>query len=222
MPEHERQNSGHPRLTVACVLRSGGIYDAFHVNRLRIHVARHLRQPYRFVCLTDKPVPRIDCIPLVNDWPGWWAKLELFRPDALTGRVLYFDLDVSIVDSIDALADFPADFAAIKDYQFPLQLNSSVMAWDSGYADHLYNEFVPVAAETMKRLHGDQNWIFERTPMAARFPRQWCPSYRGHLAPNGGALTWGARVVVFHGKPKPWDMPPGHWAHGLTETITYA
>lgn len=207
-------------LTAACVLRSGGIYDHFHVNRLRMHVARHLKVPHRFVCLTDVSLPFVETVPLIHGWPGWWSKLELFRPDALSGRVLYLDLDVSIVGDLAPLADFPADFAAIRDYQFPLQLNSSVMAWDSGYADHLYTEFAPVAEVAMKRLHGDQNWITEKMPPAIRFPRAWCPSFKASGRPD--APPKDARVVVWHGREKPWDMPEGHWAHGLMETVTHA
>jgi hypothetical protein len=210
-------------LSVACVLKSGGIYDHFHVKRLQMHVARHLRIPYRFVCLTDVKIDEFtETVPLIHGWPGWWAKIELFRPDALSGRVLYLDLDVSVVGDLAPLADFPADFVAIKDYQFPLQINSSVMAWDSGYADHLYTEFAPKAEVVMRRLRGDQNYIFENVPMAARFPRNWCASYRGHCVPNGDRPPNDARVIVFHGQPKPWDLPPGHWSHGLTETVTYA
>ena len=207
-------------LSVASVLRSGGVYDHFHVKRLQMHVARHLRQPYRFVCLTDIRLDHVETVPLVHGWPGWWSKLELFRPDALSGRVLYLDLDVSVVGDLAPLADFPADFAAIADYQFPLQLNSSVMVWDSGYADHLYTEFKPVAEVVMKRLHGDQQWIFEKLPFAARFPKRWVPSFKASGQPKSPPPD--ARVMVWHGQPKPWDMPPGHWAHGLTETVTHA
>jgi hypothetical protein len=175
-------------LSVACVLKSGGIYDHFHVKRLQMHVARHLRIPYRFVCLTDVKIDEFtETVPLIHGWPGWWAKIELFRPDALSGRVLYLDLDVSVVGDLAPLADFPAK-----------------------------------AEVVMRRLHGDQNYITENVPMAARFPRQWCASYRGHCLPIGDRQPPDARVIVFHGKPKPWDLPPGHWSHGLTETVTYA
>lgn len=211
MLQHERQDQGPSRLTVACVLKSGGIYDPFHVFRLQLQVAAHLKRPYRFVCLADMK-PECETIPLARDWPGWWSKINLFKPGQFTGRVLYLDLDVSIVGPLEPFFDFPTPFAAIADYQFPLQINSSVMAWDAGHADHLFTGFTP---DVIGRFHGDQNYIFERQHDIARFPRRWCPSYRAHVVPNGDKVPEGAKIAVFHGQPKPWDLPAGHWANDV-------
>src|SRR5262245_61940013 len=84
-------------LTIACVLKSGGIYDATWVARLRDGVARHLPLTHRFVCLSDVEVP-CERIPLEHDWPGWWAKVELFK---LKAPVLFFDLDTAIVGDLE-------------------------------------------------------------------------------------------------------------------------
>jgi hypothetical protein len=46
---------------------------------LHSQVARYL-PGIRFVCLADTPVT-CERWPLLDDWPGWWAKMELFRPD---------------------------------------------------------------------------------------------------------------------------------------------
>ena len=199
-------------LTVACVLKSGGIYDHTHVDRLQQQVAKHLQMPHAFVCLTDMPEYIDGAIiePLQHDWPGWWSKIELFRPTVqqdvnpgvFEGRVLYLDLDVDIVGSLDNIADFDAPFAAINDYQYPMTINSSVMVWDAGVADHVFNEFTPAV---MERFRGDQNWIYNRIPAARRFPREWCVSYKATVVPLG-RVPDDARVVVYHGKPKPWDL----------------
>src|SRR6185437_8074786 len=68
---HYRQGSQSTMLTVACVLKSGGVYTPEYVERLRSGVGQHLDH-YKFVCLSDVDVP--DRIPLENDWPGWWSK----------------------------------------------------------------------------------------------------------------------------------------------------
>ena len=182
-------------ITVACVCVPGGIYDASHVERLEGMVAAHLSQPHRFVCIDDSP------------WPGWWAKVSLFDPGRFDGRVLYLDLDVTVVGSLDDLAAYPHPFAAISDYLNPLVLNSSVMAWDAsvstrGVADRVFTEF---SASVMERLHGDQDWITKQMPAAVRFPRRWCPSYKANVLP-AGHVPDGARVVVFHGRPRPWEV----------------
>ncbi len=33
----------------------------------------------------------------------------------------------------------------------------------------------------------------------------WMPEYQGHHL---------VMVVYFHGKPRPWELGKGHWAHG--------
>lgn len=149
-----------------------------------------MAQEHRFVCLDDSP------------FPGWWAKVSLFEPSRFTGRVFYLDLDVTVVGPLDDLANYPQPFVAMKD---PLYrgVNSSVMAWTpSADTDRLYTEFTP---DVMKRLPGDQDWINEQMPKAARFPLGWCPSYKAHVRPRG-RVSSGARVVVFHGKPRPWEV----------------
>ena len=176
-------------LTVACVLSHGPTYNRSHVERLEGMVAQHMRQPYQFVCVDDSP------------FSGWWSKISLFQPKRFGGRVLYLDLDVTVIGPLDDLADYPYPFCAIRDYQYPLQINSSVMAWDAGYADSVYSQFTP---EVVERLHGDQNWIHEKVN-AVTFPKGWCPSYKAHILPTG-KVPKDARVIVYHGIPKPWDI----------------
>jgi len=149
-------------------------------------VSEHMSQPYKFVCVDDSP------------FLGWWAKVSLFEPGRFSGRVLYLDLDVTVVSRLDDLADYPYPFAAIRDYQYPLQINSSAMTLDAGVADCVYNDFTP---DVMERLHGDQNWVNKKIPDAARFPAGWCRSYRQECR---FSVPKGTRVVVWHGMPKPW------------------
>ena len=47
-----------PRVNVLCI-KWGTKYGSDYVNRLYRMVGRHLRRPFRFVCLTDEP-ERID------------------------------------------------------------------------------------------------------------------------------------------------------------------
>lgn len=198
-------------LTVACVLWRGAfknrVYEPAHVARLERMVRKQLVEPHRFVCLSNTAVP-CERIVLREDWPGWWAKLELFRPGLFGGRVVYLDLDVTVVGNLDALAGHPATFVAIRDWLRP-GFNSSVMAWDAGVADALHTAFSP---GVMTRLEGDQDWLAERLP-AATFPPEWCVSYRKHCQCRLDGPPPGARVIVSHGFPKPWDLPERHWLH---------
>lgn len=190
-------------LTVACVLRSGGDFDAEYVERLRDSVARHLELEHRFVALSDVPVP-CERIALKTDWPGWWAKLELFR-ELRTGRTLYFDLDTLIVGPIDAIAATPFEFAMLRDWARPETFNSSVMAW-SGDCSGIAQDFTTEggAAYCTPQRWGDQGWIAERAPPPITALQDvFLGSFVSRkLGPRYGADE---RVICFHGQPRPRD-----------------
>ena len=192
-------------LTVACVLSEGPkrTYDHTHVERLMCQVDGQLTQPYRFLCLTNDDRVPCESLPLIRGWPGWWSKIELFCPDLfkMQERVLYFDLDVTATGNLDDLANYPAPFVICRDF-FKLGYNSSVMAWNPVFADHIYTKF---DGSVMDRLKGDQNWIQEVMPNNAitAFPKNWCISYKRSLKEGRPADM---RVLVYHGYPKPWEV----------------
>ncbi len=111
-------------LTVAC-MKWGTLYGPEYVNRLFAGVARHLPQPFRFVCFTDdaqgldaaidiRPLPDTGAIATRDTR---WRKLALFRDDLpdWQGTVLFLDLDVVIVSDLTPFIDTPGDFVAIRD-----------------------------------------------------------------------------------------------------------
>jgi hypothetical protein len=84
---------------VLTVLRSGGEYTPAHVRAMQRQVAQWAPGAL-FRCLSDVAIPGVETIPLRHKWPGWWAKLELFRPD-IGGGYLFTDLDNVILGPID-------------------------------------------------------------------------------------------------------------------------
>lgn len=201
-------------LTVACVLKSGGIYDASWVHRLKDGVTRHLKSPHRFVCLSDVDVP-CDRIPLQHDWPGWWSKIELFK---MPGPVLFYDLDTAIVGDQSDIASLAmkTSFATLRDFYAPGHLGSGVMAWSVGFSVcGMYAAFArdPDRCMKLRRARmGDQAFIEDScgggdNPDIDRWqdvlPGQ-IVSYKVHCR-NG--IPPNARVVCLHGKPKFADMP---------------
>ena len=184
-------------LTVAAVCVPGGIYNTGHVERLFAQVRQHLSIPFK------------EHVILESDKPGWFAKLDLFKPDRFTGRVLYLDLDSTVIGSLDDLATYPAPFSIIKNFKEfkepdKARFNSSVMSWDAGAADHLFNNFT---TSVMDRLNGDQDWISEQIPYADTFPNNWCVSYKVRRYAKLNTMPKDARVVCYHGQPKPFDLP---------------
>jgi len=186
-----------------CCVRTGRKYSRDYVAILHDMVSRNLSTPHHFWCLTDDPEsihPEIGIIPADPELKGWWQKVNLFNPHMPwkpgEDRVLYFDLDVAIVGRLEEMAETPG---IIRDWNNP-EYNSSVMCWDAG--DHLnaWLKFNPIAVPI--RMHGDQNWLTELGGWET-FPRDWCLSFRAH------AQDWPpneAKVVVFHGEPKPHEV----------------
>ncbi len=59
-------------MTVACVLRSGGIYTQAWVWTLKRGLARWLPGEWQLLVLTDTPEPFGPWgVQLEHDWPGW-------------------------------------------------------------------------------------------------------------------------------------------------------
>lgn len=198
-------------LTVACVLRSGGVYTPTWVARLRTQVARNLTSPHRFVCLSDVDVP-CERIPLAHDWPGWWSKIELF---CLSGPVLFFDLDTAIVGDLADIAHAAQTrtMVVLQDfYRLGQGIGSGMMAWSDGAAVRgLYDIFAADSLGWQVHLggRGDQGFLEEAGVLRhcdrwqALLPGQ-VVSYKVHCR---AGIPPDARVVCLHGRPKFADMP---------------
>lgn len=200
-------------LTVACVLRSGGWCGPEDVQRLAAGVARHLPTQHRFVCLTDVGVPGIETIPLRTRWTGWWAKLELFTPGLFGGRVLYLDLDTVVVGDLSEIASCAAPFAALASFYEPAAADSGVLTWEAeaDFALEVWQEFSARPARWTKRYYGDGQFVSAILGGRAErlqdlFPGQIVSFKRD----CHGGVPAGARLVCFHGRPRPAELPETH------------
>lgn len=215
-------------MEVACV-KWGSKYPADWVNRLACGVQRNLTLPHRMICYTDDPIGvQCETRELPAGLTGWWNKLWLFQEPR--EAMLFFDLDVVIVGNLNALTQFNG-FTIVKD-GWQKGYNSSVM-FLKGDLTHVWEQFMrdrpdsPVAVPGRRRMHGDQDWITHALPNAMLFPRVWCESYKIDLCgqQRGGRLpaqsrppSADARVVYFHGDPKPDTVAEAwvrqHWRVG--------
>lgn len=204
---------------IACVLKSGGVYRPEHVTRLRAQAATFAPDE-PFMCLSDVDVPGVETVPLRHGWPGWWSKLELFRRDVFPAgaRVLYADLDTSFIGPLERVLARAEAFLALANFYLRAkrqavggELGSGLMQWTAGNLSHLYDGFRANAAEIIAKCgaFGDQLFLDE-----AAGPRTYWQdvlpgdvvSYKVHC--RGTVAPAGARVVCFHGQPKPWDIAP--------------
>lgn len=201
-------------LTVACVYRPGGGFTDEYVFRLRDGLEKHSYVHDRFVCLTNQRLKGIETAPLINNWIGWWSKLELFRKGLFSGRVAYFDLDTMIVGDISDLISDPHDFICLTNWKGNgTHVGSGVMGWNADLDfSYIYAAFHPrVIPEYEKGWEkwGDQGFVQShlRIPFASynEFYPGRIVSYKYHVR-RQGFVPEGASVVCFHGKPRPADI----------------
>lgn len=210
--------------TVLTVLRSGGIYNEWHVRAIRRQVKQH-SPDINFVCLTDfPPIPGVNCAQIHNNWPGWWSKIELFQ-HCRHGNFLYLDLDLIILKSINHLFADDTTLRMTHDPYYPDHPNSSVMSWCRDLSA-LAGKFSNNLMENVHRYNiggyvGDQSFLNDYAPWDFfKHPKQFV-SFRGDLEKQKMLPSKDAVIINFHGKNKPWmsKMPAWCHLHYLTEEL---
>lgn len=194
-----------------CVLRSGPTYKPQHVQDLCFQLS--LQAPFiDLTVLSDVDVPGVKRIALKSDWPGWWAKMELFRPD-ITGDFLYIDLDTQIVGGMEDFADLDK-LTIVRDFyrdgvRRPEGLQSCLMYLPEADRVEVWKHW---RAELIRgyrgRGLGDQAfletlWMDKAQRFQDVLPGQ-VVSYKVHC--KHGGVPEDARVVCFHGAPRPWQV----------------
>lgn len=177
------------------MLRSGGDFRPAHVQWLA-------RQVEGLICLSDVPVPGVQTIPLEYDWPGWWAKLEMFGP-SLDGDVLMIDLDTVVFH----IPEFDQT-TVLRDFTRPDLMGSGLMYVTAEDRARIWSGFTQDPKGHMQRCsawprHGDQGFLLDYIGNAQKWQdvaRVY--SYKQHCR---GGLPVDADIVCFHGKPRPWE-----------------
>lgn len=201
------------KLTVICVLNQSENtpFTIEWVQKLKNMVSRNLDYPHYFVCFSNvtMDLEGVSCIPLRYGFPGWWAKLEIFR-DAPGSRVLYLDLDVLIYRNIQPIIDFPADFAIGPPYGRPNihkkkklknvrpGYNSSVMIFDRGnITEEIWSKFNKNPKRWMRLYRGDQDFLQEFFPDLDTLPAKWIPKLGGCITDTGDfAPSKHAKIIL--------------------------
>lgn len=196
---------------VVLVLRSGGPYVVDDVHRLADQCEAWLPGA-RVICLSDVPVAPVARVPLDYDWPGWWAKMELYRPDLL-GDFLFLDLDTIVRGPLDPFARL-GRLALLRDFYRngqrgkPDGLGSGLMFLPEQDRGAIWRAWSAAPAIAMQQcgIYGDQrflerHWLKTAARLQDLLPGQ-VASYKASTAEERQA----ASVVCFHGKPKPRDV----------------
>lgn len=196
------------KVTIACVLKSGGEYLPRHVYNLRDMCADFL-PPHEFVCLTDLSQMHCQTMPLFHNWPGWWSKIELFK---LKPPILFFDLDTVIVSDCSCILSSAQgkDFVILRDvyrgWANPNAMQSSMMYWEKPL-NFVYDSFLesPDYCEG-----GDQTFLEKMFHDKLHMATFWQDITDGIVSYKANVCVHGIRpqdkIVIFHGKPRPWEQ----------------
>lgn len=202
------------KITIATVLRTGGdVYDSRYVNALARSIKDNLTIDHELVCLTDNStgfssdIDRV--VPFKYNFPKWWGKIELFDPSVFnTDQVFYMDLDTVVVGNIDHIASYDGDFCGLRDFYALHSLGSGIMGWNKNKVGHIYDRFLPKSREVINNYQGgDQVWIDENKPSIEYLQDIYhneIVSFKRHCMVNNHiSVPEKARIVCFHGNPRP-------------------
>jgi len=212
-------------------MKWGTAYGAHYVNKLYSMVEKNLTLPYNFICITDDPegirpevktypIPEIK-IPQKNDVSPW-RKLLMFSKKIgdIKGKVLFLDLDIVIIDNIDCFFEYSNDFCIIENWTQKGRGigNSSVYAFEFGKYNFVLSEFLENMDSILNKYDNEQIYLSKRIPVVKFWPETWCKSFKVHCLPGGlknlfftPKIPEGAKIIVFHGNPKPSDAIEGKW-----------
>jgi len=219
MMTHVLAASGGVR-QVICI-NWGTRYGPTFINRLFAMVKRNITPPFTFTCFTDcrddlhsgilcEDLPPLDVEMPVNT-RGIWPKARLWGPKlgSLRGPVLYLDLDLVIVASLDAFFEVgePEDVVMARNQTTPFEKlgQSSLFRFPVGKLLPLQEEFRANPQKVADEYQYEQRFVTRNAPGGVKFfPRSWVLHFRQdcHWAfPLNYFLTprlpSSARVVLF-------------------------
>lgn len=197
-------------MKIVTILKLGGIYKEKHVCWLQ----RQIKEP--IICITDslKPMENVTSIPLKYDWPGWWSKMEMFRPDLAFDKFLYTDLDQVFLDGVPQKYKDLKQTTVLKDIcrEPKPTMNSGLMFINGTDSVPIWKDFMQDPIQAMKTFlkQGDQGFIDLHLNRAQR----WQTLFPGEIVSyktevqfyNHPKLRGKEKIIVFHGQPKPWDI----------------
>jgi len=181
------------------VLKTGGEYNASHVNALYRQVGED------FLCLTNDPTG-LECWSLPLHEPklkGWWAKMNLFAPSA-PSDFFYMDLDTVVLGDISDIATYEKNLC-IDDVWRGGCGSGLLRVVDKGT---VWRNFINKPEFWCKWAgeYGDQKVIGELWQydfLQSVFPNR-IKSYKAHKLQSNERPE--ADIVYFHGKPRPWHV----------------
>lgn len=178
---------------VIAVAKSGGWVTADYAQRLHRDTGA--------LVLNDMDLPY--GMSLEYDWQGWWAKMEVFRPD-IKGDWLYIDMDTLVAGDIKPLLEFDR-LGLLGDYYRP-KLETGVMYLPEWARRIVWDKWIQSPRKWMKQYRGDGDFIREVIGEHAEDLRQHVDGLHSYKVHGKRDDT---RLLIYHGSPRPHETE--HW-----------
>lgn len=226
-----------PPVTFVCVLFQpdhavpewGRVYDESWVEKLHCGIARNYDREFDFTVLTDQPEepyvfdnPGIDVAHLYEN-RGWGNLAECWRPGLAPGKIVVLGLDTIITGNITEIVDSHG-FALLTDPIQTDQVCNGMGIYDVQTRDVLWALWKrdlgsgnpPLLNGKLSEMQFLRNHyrpgLDGLTLLDREFPGRIL-SYKIHIRNprlNRKAVKE-ARIVYFHGRPKPDELMDAHW-----------
>ena len=211
-------------VNVVC-MKWGDRYPAVFVNRLHAMVKRNTTWLVRFVCFTDdasgirdgiecQPLPTVEYDPKLGKY---WPKLGLMQKGlgGLEGMTLFLDLDLVILENIDALFTHPGRFLIIREWKDPHlgYGNSSVLRFFIGAESAVLDRFHATPPDVIIGTYNskEQNFLTKAVDEVTFWPPEWMPAFSLACLPRNRLLRFftapkkpkAGKILVFYGSITP-------------------
>lgn len=200
-------------------------YPLVYAEKLHKSFARVSTLEVHHHCITDRPNE-------VTGWAhpiapfkksaGWWNKLNLFSKEMPSGPILYMDLDIVILSNFDeeisAMLQQNGKICCVSDAisWMGVKFSSSLMLFESGSLNHIFDRFTEEEADINERAGGDQVWTGPQLKdvyyVDEKFPNLK-KNLKFHLASRDGnnltlplKVSEDVKLVDCGGRPKPHEL----------------
>jgi len=184
------------------------------VWRLYHSVLKHADRPFDFYVLTNNMTANVPGTKIEllhgDDWPGWWSKMELHRPDLPAGRTLYLDLDSHIIRNLGPILDYEGDLVmfptdiALKNQEYGIvsRYQAATMLFTPGAMKDIYDKFLQDDDYWMAHFRSDQDVLGEWLPNQPTFPKEWMMKLKSIERHSRFRQSPPQEVIIITGQPR--------------------